>query len=151
MNGLLFGLIASLLPFFELRLGLPLLVYNGMPVLVAFLVSVAVNLLVIPIVYFFLDYLHKHLSKFRYYEKAFRYYEDKYKRKVEKKIGTKWEYWVLFVIVAVPLPGTGAYSGTLIAWLFGLDRKKSYLAISLGVVVAGILVALATASVIRLI
>ena len=48
------------------------------------------------------------------------------------------------LFVAVPLPLTGAYSGTLLAWFFNLKRRKSYLAIFLGVLIAGIIVTLTT-------
>ena len=59
-------------------------------------------------------------------------------RKVEKHKGTieKYSYWGVAIFVAVPLPGTGAWTGTLIASVLGLDAKKSFLAAVLGVLVA---------------
>lgn len=150
MNSILWGLIASLTPFLELRAGLPILVFGGIPVFWAFLLSVLFNLAVFPITYLFLNYVHHHLRKFRYYENVFRHFEEKYKKKIEHRVGTKWEYLALFAFVVVPLPGTGAYSGSFIAWLFGLDKWKSFLAVSAGVVGAGILVALAVVGAVRL-
>ena len=56
----------------------------------------------------------------------------------------------LVLFVAVPLPGTGAWTGSILSWILGLDRKKSILAISLGVVLAGILVFAGTLGIFRL-
>ena len=50
-------------------------------------------------------------------------------------------YFIALVLfVAVPLPGTGAWSGSLVSWVLGLDRGKSILAIALGVLIAGLLI-----------
>lgn len=59
-------------------------------------------------------------------------------RKIEKHKGTieKYSYWGVVIFVAVPLPGTGAWTGTLIASVLGLEPKKSFLAAVLGVLVA---------------
>jgi len=54
----------------------------------------------------------------------------------------------LFIFVAIPLPLTGAYTGTFISWVLGLDRKKSILAISLGVLTAGIIIYFSTLGII---
>ena len=51
-----------------------------------------------------------------------------------------WGYLALTLFVAVPVPGTGAWTGTLVAWVLGLDRWKSIGAISLGVVIAGLII-----------
>ena len=61
--------------------------------------------------------------------------------KVEKKKGQieKYGYWGLFLFVAIPLPGTGAWTGALIAAMLDMDKKKSFLAIALGVAGAGII------------
>ena len=64
------------------------------------------------------------------------------RRKFQRHVGTRWEYLVLFLFVSVPIPGTGAYTGSLIAWLFKLKRRKSILTIALAVITAGILVTL---------
>jgi uncharacterized membrane protein len=51
-------------------------------------------------------------------------------------------YIALMIFVAIPLPGTGAWTGTLIAWTLGLNRLKSFIAIAVGVLIAGLLVLL---------
>ncbi len=64
---------------------------------------------------------------------------DKVKRKYES-LGLA----ILFLFVAIPAPGTGAYTGVLLSWFFELDRKKSFATIALGVIVAGIITTLLT-------
>jgi len=142
MYEILKTILLSLLPISELRGGLAYAIAVGMPVASAFIISVISNVLVIPVVFFFLDYLHKHFLKIKFYENLFHRHIERSRKKIEKHIGTKWEYIFLWLFVAIPLPMTGAYTGTLLAWFFRLDRKKSYLALALGVVTAGIIVTL---------
>ena len=90
--------------------------------------------------------------RFKFYKKIFNLYIGKFQKKMDvfekryKSLG----FFALILFVAVPLPGTGAWTGCLVSWLFGLDRKKSILAISIGVLIAGILVLLGTVSFINL-
>ena len=100
-------------------------------------------------IFFFLDYLHEHFMKIKIYNRAFTYHINKVRREVEKHI-EKWEYWVLLAFVDIPFPGTGAYTGTLIAWFFEMNRKKSFLTIALGVAIAGLIVTLTTLGIINL-
>src|SRR3989338_1496616 len=140
MNPLIKAIIASLLPISELRGGIPIAVASGYSYLTAFIVCVIANILVIPISFFILDYLNKYLMKIKIYKKIIERSIEKGKKSIENKIGTKWEFIALMLFVGIPLPMTGAYTGTLIAWFFKLNRKKSYLALSLGVLMAGIIV-----------
>jgi uncharacterized membrane protein len=56
----------------------------------------------------------------------------------------KYGFWGLTLLVAVPLPITGVYTGTALAWLLGMDWKKAFPATALGAVVAGVIVLLLT-------
>lgn len=151
MNNFIYGLILSILPISELRGGIPVAMSSGINPWVIFVSCVLVNILVIPIVYFFLDFLHHKFLKFERYRVLFGKLVIRTKRKIESKIGTKWQYPALFAFVAIPFPGTGAYTGVLAAWLFGINRIKSFATIALGVLVAGIIVMLATLGVYSLI
>lgn len=142
MHPLLTPIILSLLPISELRGGIPLAIAMGISPLKAFLFCTIANLVIIPIIFLFLDFLHKYFYKFKPYQILFDKLLGKIRKKFQRHAGTKWEYPILFLLVAVPIPGTGAYTGTLIAWLFGLKRRKAILAIALGVLTAGILVTL---------
>ena len=68
---------------------------------------------------------------------------DKFIIKTREKVGNKIEkygFWGLMIFVMIPLPVTGAYSGSFAAWLFNIPKKKAFLAVSLGVIMAGIIV-----------
>lgn len=143
---LLIGLILTILPISELRVGLPVIVQyclkNNLNILPYFILVIILNILVIFVIFFFFDFLHNHLMKFKLYKKligSFIARTQKKTAKVEenmKNLG----FIALFLFVAVPLPGTGAWSGTFISWLLGLNRLKSFIAISLGVILAGLLI-----------
>jgi len=69
---------------------------------------------------------------------------ERARKKVHAKV-EKYGYWGLLLFVAVPLPVTGAWTGTLGAWVLGLSYKKAFFAIAGGVVLAGIIVSLLVA------
>ena len=143
MDGLIMGMVLSILPIAELRGGIPLAVASGAGLVPAFLSCVIANILVIVPVFFFLDYIHTYLMRIKIYKKYFNLYLEKVRKKVEAQMEKhSWEYLVLFLFVAVPLPGTGAYTGCLVSWFFEMDRKKSFITIALGVIVAGIIITL---------
>ena len=139
MNPLLQSIILSMLPIAELRGGIPLAIYNRIHPLLAFAVCVAANMIIVPIVYIFLDYLHHHFLTWKWYKKVFDHFLERARKKTHPYV-EKYGYWGLAVFVAVPLPMTGAYTGTLAAWFFGMEKKKAFLAIAAGVVIAGIIV-----------
>lgn len=144
MTNILFVILLSILPISELRVAIPYAILSGMGPLQAFLFTVIPNILIVFVIFFFLDYLHKYFYMNHYYKVLFDKYVVRTRRKIERYVGTRWEFLVLYLLVAIPLPLTGAFTGTLLAWLFNLKRKTSILVISLGVMTAGILVTLLT-------
>jgi len=146
MNPLLEGMLLSLLPIAELRGGIPYAVALGTNPIIAFIFCTLANILVIPICFLFLITLHKLLLKSKVYKKIFNAYlnhSDHKKEKVKKAYET-YGLIALTVFVAIPLPLTGAWTGTFIAWLLRLKRVKSFFAIALGVIIAGVIVTLIT-------
>jgi len=143
---LLYAIILTIFPGTELRLGLPIaMLYaqdNGVSLILIFLLIVLINILLIFFVFFFLDHLHKWLMRFKFYEKFFKASLKRFQKRVDKfeKRHATLGFLALTLFVAVPLPGTGAWSGSLVSWILGLDRKKSILAIALGVLIAGLLI-----------
>ena len=140
----------SMLPISELRGGIPLGLFLGLNPVTVFFVSVISNILAIPIIFFFLDNIHSHLLKYGKYKRFFGNYIHKKRERIESKIGTSAEFFALLIFVAVPLPGTGAWTGSILAWFFNVKRKKAYFTISLGVIIAGIIVTLASLGLIAL-
>ena len=144
MNPLIWTFLLSIIPISELRGAILYAIPAGINPFLAYIVAVTGNLLVIPLVYFFLNDLHHHFLRISLYEKIFNKYVERNRKKLERHVGTKFEFIALVFLVAIPLPITGAYTGTLLAWLFGLKKKKAYLAIGLGVLIAGIIMTIVT-------
>jgi len=114
---------------------------SGLPLSVVFPVAVLSNILVFPIFYLFLTFIHDLLMKLKFYRKYFDFFLERTRRKVGPKV-EKYGYLGLTLFVAIPLPVTGAYTGTLGAWFFKMKKRKSFLAVILGVIIAGIIVSI---------
>ncbi len=147
---LIYSLILSILPISELRGGLPLaIIYaneHNIPLALIFPLIVMANILAIFLAFYFLDNLHHLFMKIGIYRRVFNSYIGKIQKKIDK-FEAKYSamgFLALAIFVAIPLPGTGAWTGCIISWLLDLDRKKSILSIALGVIIAGILVLLGT-------
>ena len=123
INPIIESIFWSLLPISELRGGIPLAVYRGISIYSAFIICVIANYFVIPLVFFLLDNLHEIFMQNRYYNKIFNKYLENKRDLLEKHINTKWEFFALMLFVGIPLPVTGAYTGTLLAWFFEVPRK----------------------------
>ena len=148
INPLLYAIIISFLPIAELRVGIPVAVASGTPLFWAFFWCTLANIFVTPVAFLFLETLHKLLMKIKFYRKIFNKVVERTRKKAQKVVD-KYGAFGLAIFVAIPLPGTGAWAGSLAAWIFGLEKKKSFLAISLGVLIAGVLVTLASAGVLN--
>jgi len=139
MNNLLEIIGLSMLPISELRGGIPLaLAYDYSPI-TAFLICTLANIAIIPIVYIFLETLNKLFLKVHWYNRFFHRTLEKAQHKIHKKV-EEYGYLGLMIFVATPLPFTGAYTGVLGAWALGMSKKKSFAAIAVGVIIAGIIV-----------
>ncbi len=147
---LIWAMLLTIMPVTELRVGLPLAILyatdNGIPVWLIFSLIILLNVLIIFFIFYFLDNIHNIFLKSKVYKKLFEKYLGKFQRKVDKfeKRYDTLGFFALVGFVAVPLPGTGAWTGCLLSWLADLDRKKSILAISLGVLIAGLLILFGT-------
>jgi uncharacterized membrane protein len=138
---LLVSLLLCLLPIAELRGGLPYALAGGVPPLAAYLLCVAANALVGPLVFLFLSSLHRLLDRWPAYHRFFVRLVDRSRRRIHSVV-ERYGYWGLMIFVAIPLPLTGAYTGALGAWVLGMRRWKSVLFITLGVALAGLIVSL---------
>lgn len=139
-------ILATFIPAVELRGSIPLgMIYasnNGIPFLPIFLLIIFANITLIFIVLYFLDEIHCILNNFKAYNKISTKYLGKFRKKVDKfeRHHEKFGYLALTLFVSIPVPGTGVWSGSLISWILGLERKKSILFMSLGVIISGLIV-----------
>lgn len=126
----------SMLPIIECRGAVPLGFGLGLPWWQTALLSVGGNLLPVPFILLFIRVILKWMASCRV--KFFNKISAWLDRKVEKHKGTieKYSYWGIMIFVGLPLPGTGAWTGTLIASVLGLEPKKSFLAAVGGVLMA---------------
>ena len=133
-------LLITISPISELRGGIPLGISLGIDPWFTFFIAVVANALIFFPVFFALRLFYdKLLCRIQLFNK----YLDSLRKRGEPKVD-KYGFWGLALFVAVPLPLTGAYTGTILAWLLGMDWKKAFPAIGLGVVVAGVVVLLIT-------
>lgn len=130
----------TLLPIAELRGGLPYaLLESGFPWYIAYPYCVLVNALVAPIAYMFLDSVHKLLYKWGIYARIFDRFVERSRHKLTEKV-ERWGLWGVALFVGIPLPITGAWTGTLGAWVLGLSRRRTMAAVLLGVAISGLIV-----------
>ena len=132
--------IISMLPFLELRGGLLAAALLDLNFWTGYVVSIIGNTLPIPIVLLFLEKVLGWLESIKF-TKGF-------VGKIEKKILSKrdqiekYGYVGLMIFVGIPLPGTGAWTGAGLAVLLGMDKKKSFVYIMLGVILASIIMSI---------
>ena len=142
--------IISMLPVFELRGAIPVGVYLGLPVWKAAAISLVGNMLPTP---FIIAFVRVVFNWIRAHVRWLAGFVDRMEAKAEKnreKI-MRGVFWGLLVFVAIPLPGTGAWTGAAIAALLDIRMSRALPAILVGVLIAGIIVSLATAGVIQLV
>lgn len=132
--------IISLMPILELRGGLLAASLLHVEYIRAAIICIIGNVLPIPIVLLFLKKVLEILSKWNVTKKIVDWLLKKVDNKREQI--DKYGYWGLVIFVGIPLPGTGAWTGSLLAVVLGLNRKKSFVCILLGVIMAAIIMSI---------
>lgn len=132
--------IISMLPILELRGGLLAASILNLDFIPGFIISILGNILPIPIVLLFLDKILRWLEKYKVTKNFVKKLENKILSK--KKQIEKYGYIGLILFVGIPLPGTGAWTGSALAVLLNMDKKKSFLYIILGIILASIIMSI---------
>jgi uncharacterized membrane protein len=135
----LFTALLSFLPVSELRGAIPFAVAKGIPWYWAYPFAAGLNALAAPACWIFLSTLHKLFLKAAWYRAFFSRFVERARIKLRRGV-EKWGWLGVAAFVAVPLPMTGAWTGTLGAWVLGLGRRRTLAAVILGVAAAGALV-----------
>ena len=146
--------LVSMVPLIELRGGVPIAVGMGLPYFKALIVCIIGNMLPVPIIYFFSRKVLEWGKDKPYIGKFFTYCIEKGERggqKLVKKAGRGGLFIALMLFVGIPLPGTGAWTGTLAASFLNMGIKNTTLAVVLGVILAGIIMGLASTGVLSVI
>jgi uncharacterized membrane protein len=128
-----------MLPIAELRGGIPYALAHDIHPLTAYFICCTANMLAFPLVYIFFNFFHDLFNKMEWYRNLFDKLVLRTRKKVEGNL-EKWGFWGLMIFVMIPLPVTGAYTGSFAAWLFGIQKRKAFLAVTLGILIAGVIV-----------
>lgn len=146
-------LFVSMVPLIELRgavpIGLSPLLGDALPLLPLYIICIIGNMLPVPFIFFFARKVLIWGSDKKFIGKFFTFCLEKGEKggqKLQEKAG-RGLYFALFLFVGIPLPGTGAWTGTLAASFLNMDFKKSILAIIAGVILAGVIMGLASVGV----
>ena len=133
--------IISLCPILECRLGMfTAIVLLQMNPFVGFIISFLGNILPIPFILLLINWIFEFLKKVPGINRIIFWLEEKTLKKRDKI--DRYGIWGLLLFVAIPLPGTGGWTGALLASLLHLDKKKSFGVISVGVFIAGLIITL---------
>ena len=134
--------LVSMVPIIELRGAIPYGVGFGLPLWLTYIIAIVGNMLPVPLIYFFARKVLEWGRDKPVIGKFFTFCLEKGKKggeKLQAKAG-RGLFWALLLFVGIPLPGTGAWSGALIAAVMNMRLRNALPSILLGVIIAGILV-----------
>jgi len=144
LNGFKFGkeiavFLISLMPILELRGGLLAASILGLSPLKSYIICIIGNIIPVPFILWLITWILDLMrnSKVKFFNKIARWLDkkvDKHKGQIEK-----FGFWGLVFFVGIPLPGTGAWTGCLIAACLEMDRKKAFIAAMIGIIMASII------------
>ncbi len=140
---LLMTFLLSMVPILELRGAIPIGVAHGLDFRIAMIASIIGNLLPIP---FIIVFVRKIFAFMRQMHPRLDTLVSKLENRANLKsdVVRKYEFWGLVIFVGIPLPGTGAWTGALIAAMLDLRLKKAFPAITLGVILASCIISFVT-------
>ena len=141
--------IVSMTPISELRGAIPLGLLNNMQWWEVYIIAVIGNIVPVPFILKLLLPVEKFLRKWKRWDSFFSWLFEHTRKRTEERI-KKWESIGLILFVAAPLPVTGAWTGSLAAYIFDLNFKRSLICIIIGVLIAGVIVTTAVLAGIRI-
>ena len=143
MKDILLTFLVAMGPVVELRGAIPFGVVRGLNIWTAIIASVLGNLVPVPFIILFIRkifaWMRAHMPKLDGLVTRMEQKAEKNRAAVEK-----YAFWGLAVLVAIPLPGTGAWTGALVAAMMEMRLKRAFPAIVIGVVIAGVIVSIVT-------
>ena len=144
----------SMVPLIELRgaipVGLSTLWGDALPIIPLYIVCIIANMLPVPFIYLFARKVLIWGKDKKIIGKFFKWCLEKGEKggkKLQEKAGKGGLFFALLLFVGIPLPGTGAWTGTLAASILDMDFKTSIIAVMLGVILAGVIMSLASAGI----
>ncbi|MDD4377399.1 MAG: small multi-drug export protein [Eubacteriales bacterium] len=139
LGNIIMTFLISMVPVIELRGAIPIAVANGLDLKAALFISIIGNLVPVPFIIIFIRKIFQWMTaKSNRLNKLVIKFENKAAKQSE--VVNKYEWLGLVILVAVPLPGTGAWTGALVAAMLNMRLKRAFPAIAIGVVIAGLIV-----------
>ena len=138
----------SMVPLVELRGAIPISQIWGMPIIPSYIVCIIGNMIPVPFIYFFAERFLEWGKNKKWIGKFCSWCLKKGHRagkKISEKAGKRGAFVALLLFVGIPIPGTGAWTGTFAASFLGFGLKKSSIAIMCGVLLAGVIMMAASA------
>ena len=148
IRDIIVAMLWSISPFGEAKVGIPYGLYKGGNIYIVLLACFLANVLVFPLMMFFLDKVNTYLLKWTTYKKSALYVARKAKVGSGDKI-KKYGFFGLMFFVMLPIPGTGVYAGSIATYLFKFERKRAFLANTIGILISSIIVWVTTLLAIR--
>ena len=140
---ILMTVLISMVPVLELRGAIPIATAHGLNFWVAIVCAIIGNLIPVP---FIIVFIRKIFELIRKWSSKLDNVVTKLEERAHKKsdVVLKYAFWGLVVLVAIPLPGTGAWTGALVAAMLNMRLRKAFPAIALGVIIAAVIVSVVT-------
>ena len=139
MEDILIAMLWSISPFGEAKVGIPYALFNDVNIFLTFVLCFGANVLVFPVMQFFLNVVNRYFLKWRFYKKSAIFVARRAKIGAGSKV-QKYGFWGLIVFVMMPIPGTGVYAGTIAAYLFVIESKRAFLANTIGIFLSCVIV-----------
>lgn len=139
INDLIIAMLWSISPFGEAKVGIPYGMFQGVNIYLVFVLCFISNVLVFPLMLFFLEKINGYLLRWNFYKKTALLVARKAKTGSGDQI-KKYGFWGLIFFVMIPLPGTGVYAGSIASYIFKMDRKKAFMANVIGIFFSSVII-----------
>ena len=136
---MIIAILWSISPFGEAKVGIPYGLLNGVNIYMVLAACFLANLLVFPIMMFFLNTINRSLLKWHFYKKGAIFVARRAKVGSGDKI-KKYGFYGLIFFVMLPVPGTGVYAGSIASYLFKIERRKAFIANTIGIFLSSLIV-----------
>jgi len=133
------AILLSLSPFGESKVGIPYGMLKGVNIYFVFVSCFLANVLVFPMMIFFLEKINAYLLRWSLYKKMAIFVARRAKDGSGDKI-KKYGFWGLMLFVMIPLPGTGVYAGSIATYLFKIEKRKGFVANLAGIFLSSVIV-----------
>lgn len=139
IEDLIVAMLWSISPLGEAKVGIPYGLLNGVNIYLVLLGCFLANVLVFPIMMYFLNTINKAFLRWHFYKKGALFVARRAKTGSGGKI-KKYGFYGLIFFVMLPVPGTGVYAGSIATYLFKIEQKKAFLANTIGIFLSSLIV-----------